>query len=131
MANRPRPLSPHLQVYRLPFTGAVLSITNRATGVALTIGMVLMVWWLVALATDARAYAAVEAFVGSWIGIVFLLGWTWALFLHLGNGIRHLVWDAGHAFDLASVDRGGWIVVIASIVLTAAVWGTAFAYGVI
>lgn len=131
MANRPRPLSPHLQVYRLPFTGAVLSITNRATGVALTLGMLLMVWWLVALATGEAAYARVEAFAGSWVGVLFLLGWTWALFYHLGNGVRHLVWDTGHAFDLASVDRGGWIVVIASIVLTAAVWGTAFAYGAI
>lgn len=131
MANRPRPLSPHLQVYRLPFTGAVLSITHRATGVALSLGLVLMVWWLVALATGPAAYAAVEGFIGSWIGIVFLLGWSWALFFHLGNGIRHLVWDAGHAFDLASVDRGGWIVLVASIVLTAAVWGTAFAYGAI
>jgi succinate dehydrogenase / fumarate reductase, cytochrome b subunit len=116
-----RPLSPHLQIYRWQLT-SVLSILHRAAGVALTIGGVVLVWWLVATASGPEAYDGFARFLGSWLGIVLLLGWTGALFYHLCNGVRHLFWDTGHAFDLRSVYIGGWIVVTATAVLTVIAW---------
>jgi succinate dehydrogenase / fumarate reductase, cytochrome b subunit len=89
-----RPLSPHLQIYRPQIT-SVLSISHRATGLALSLGTLLLVWWLVALARGPEAFASVQSFVGSWLGRLLLLGWTFSLFFHLANGIRHLCWDAG------------------------------------
>ena len=93
-----RPLSPHLQVYRWQWTMA-LSILHRATGLALTVGALLMVFWLLALATGPDSFAGLQAFLGSWFGRLLLFGWTWALAYHFLNGIRHLVWDAGKGFD--------------------------------
>ncbi len=122
-----RPVSPHIQIYRWQLT-SVMSITHRATGVALSAGAVLLVWWLVAAASGPEAYGAVQNFLGSWIGIVMLLGWTAALFYHLCNGIRHLVWDTGHALDLGSTYLGGWIVIAATAVLTAIAWGAGIAH---
>jgi succinate dehydrogenase / fumarate reductase cytochrome b subunit len=116
-----RPLSPHLQVYRPQLT-SVLSITHRATGVALTVGTLLLVWWLVAAASGPEPFATAQAVIGSWIGRLLLLGWTFALFFHLANGIRHLFWDAGLGFELRTTYASGWAVVAASIVLTAAAW---------
>lgn len=116
-----RPLSPHLQVYRPQIT-SVLSIMHRFTGVALSVGTLLLVAWLVAAAKSPSAYAAVAGFIGSWIGLVLLFGWTAALFFHLLNGIRHLAWDAGWGFDLPDVHRSGWTVVIATAALTVLVW---------
>lgn len=116
-----RPLSPHLQIYRPQLT-SVLSILHRATGVVLTLGTLLLVWWLVAAASGPDAYAAVQWFLGSWLGYLFLFGWTAALFYHLCNGIRHLFWDAGYGFELESVYRSGWAVVIATGVLTVVAW---------
>lgn len=121
MISDPRPLSPHLQIYRWQLT-SVLSILHRVTGVALSVGTLLLVWWLVAAATGPQAYAAVQAFIGSWVGLVLLFGWSVALFYHLCNGIRHLVWDTGHGLDLPSVYSSGWIVLAATAVLTALAW---------
>ena len=121
MTTDPRPLSPHLQIYRWQLT-SVLSILHRATGVALSVGTILLVWWLVAAAAGPDAYDGVEEFLGSWIGLILLFGWTVALFYHLCNGIRHLVWDTGHALDLESTYLGGWIVLGATGVLTLAAW---------
>lgn len=121
MRSAERPLSPHLQVYRWQLT-SVLSILHRAAGVALSIGGVVLVWWLVAAASGPEAYDAVAGFLGSWFGIVLLLGWSLALFYHLCNGIRHLVWDTGHALDLKSVYVGGWLVVAAATALTVIAW---------
>ena len=112
-----RPLSPHLQIYKPQLT-SVLSISHRATGLALSVGAILLVWWLLAAASGDQAFAAAQGFWGSWIGILFLLGWTFSLFFHLCNGIRHLVWDAGYGFDLPTAYRTGWIVVGASAGLT-------------
>jgi succinate dehydrogenase / fumarate reductase cytochrome b subunit len=117
----PRPLSPHLQIYRPQLT-SVLSITHRATGVALAVGTLLLVWWLMAAATGPEQFAIVQAVLGSWIGRLLLLGWTWALFYHLANGIRHLFWDGGLGFELKTVYRTGWTVVLASVVLTLVTW---------
>jgi succinate dehydrogenase / fumarate reductase cytochrome b subunit len=120
-----RPLSPHLQIYRFHFS-MVLSVLHRATGMALAAGMLLFTWWIVALASGPDAYATVRSFVGSPIGLFLLFGWTWSLFYHLANGIRHLVWDTGAALDLPGVKTGGVLVVAASILLTVVAWAAAF-----
>ena len=116
-----RPLSPHIQIYRPQIT-SVLSITHRATGIALSVGTLLLVWWLLAAANGPEAFSHVSAFVKSWFGILLLLGWTWSLFYHLLAGLRHLVWDAGYALELPQVELGGWIVVGGSIGLTILAW---------
>ncbi len=121
MRSADRPLSPHLQVYRWQLT-SVLSILHRAAGLALGLGTILLVWWLVAGAAGAGPYRGVADFLGSWIGLVLLFGWTLALAYHLCNGIRHLVWDTGHALDLGSTYAGGWAVVAGTAVLTIVIW---------
>ena len=127
-ADRPaskRPLSPHLQVYRPQLT-SMLSIAHRGTGIALTVGALYLVWWIVAIAAGPDAYATVAAFSGSIIGRLLLLGWTFSLFYHLANGIRHLVWDAGWGLDLKSTYASGWTVVAAATVLTVIAWVAAY-----
>jgi succinate dehydrogenase / fumarate reductase cytochrome b subunit len=112
-----RPLSPHLQVYRPQLT-SVLSISHRATGVALAVGTLVLVWWLLAAAIGPSAYAAVQGFMGSWLGILLLIGWAYSLFYHLCNGIRHLAWDTGYGLDLPTTYASGWAVVAVSAGLT-------------
>ena len=121
MSSDPRPLSPHLQVYRWQLT-SVMSILHRVSGVALTGGALLLVWWLVAAAAGPGAYAQVQWFIGSWLGLLLLFVWTAALFYHLCNGLRHLWWDAGQGFELPSVYASGWIVAAATGVLTVVSW---------
>ena len=116
-----RPLSPHLQIYKPQLT-SVLSITHRLTGVVLSIGSLFLVWWLVAAASSGHAYAAAQSFWGSWIGILLLVGWTFSLFFHLANGIRHLVWDAGYGFALREAYFSGLIVLASSAALTIIAW---------
>lgn len=123
-ASDNRPLSPHLQVYRWQLTMA-LSILHRATGVFLSLGTVFLTVWLVALATDAEAYACVDAVLKSWVGKLGLFAWSYALMYHLCNGVRHLVWDAGKALTIEGVYASGYIMVAVSFVLTAAVWAVA------
>ena len=102
MPSTERPLSPHLQIYRPQIT-SVLSIAHRLTGVALTFGTLLLTWWLVSAAYGPNAFANVQAFVGSWFGQLLLWAFTFALFYHLGNGIRHLAWDFGWGFELSEL----------------------------
>lgn len=116
-----RPLSPHLQIYS-PSINMVMSILHRMTGSALYLGSLLLAWWLVAAATGPEAFATVTAFFGSWIGIVVLFGYTWALLHHMFGGIRHFIWDTGAGFDIETVDRLSWGTGIASAVLTLAIW---------
>lgn len=116
-----RPLSPHLQIYRPQLT-SVLSISHRLTGVALAGGTLFLVWWLVAAATSADAFATAQWFFGSWLGLLLLFGWSFCFFFHLCNGIRHLVWDAGYGFDLRATYASGWTVIAASSVLTILAW---------
>jgi succinate dehydrogenase / fumarate reductase, cytochrome b subunit len=116
-----RPLSPHLQVYRPQIT-STLSILHRASGVALSVGTLLLVWWLVAAARGEDAYATVSGFLRSVIGILLLFGWSVALWYHFCAGLRHLAWDAGLGYDLPMVHRSGWAVVIATAVLTVLTW---------
>ena len=106
MAIPERPLSPHLQVYRLQWT-MVLSFLHRITGVALGLGTVLLAWWLVAAASGPEAFATVQNVVGSIPGRFVLLGFTFSLFYHLSNGIRHLFWDLGIGFELKAARTSG------------------------
>lgn len=126
MTTGDRPLSPHLQVYRPQLT-SVLSITHRLTGVALVVGTLLLTWWLVAAAAGPGAFDTVQGFIGSWFGRLILLGWTYALFYHLCNGIRHLFWDAGYGFELPTLYASGWAVLAASAVLTLVAWIAGYA----
>jgi len=116
-----RPLSPHLQVYRPQLT-SVLSIMNRVTGIAISVGTALLVWWLVAAASGPSAFETVQYVVGSPIGLFVLFGWTASLMYHFWGGIRHLVWDAGHGYELPQVHASGWAVVAATIVSTVLIW---------
>jgi len=119
MTPAERPLSPFQLglTYRLQLTSA-LSFTHRATGVALSVGTVFLVWWLVAAATSDQAFATAQGFFGSWLGLLMLLGWTFAFFFHLLNGIRHLVWDIGRGYELRTVYASGWTVLAGSVLLT-------------
>jgi succinate dehydrogenase / fumarate reductase cytochrome b subunit len=122
---RTRPISPFLfppfGAYRWQITSTI-SILHRLSGIALGFGALLLTWWLLALLGEPSDFDAVQEFLGSIFGRILLLGWTWALFFHLSNGIRHLVWDTGHALTLPNVYRGGWMVIILSVVLTLATW---------
>ena len=114
---RARPVSPHLQVYRWPITMA-LSILHRITGVALGVGSIWLVLWLYLAAKGGPAFDALRWFNSSIIGILLLIGFAFALYYHLCNGIRHLAWDAGYGFDLQTTTVTGWLVVIAAAALT-------------
>jgi succinate dehydrogenase / fumarate reductase cytochrome b subunit len=127
MANVERPLSPHLQIYRWPVTMAT-SILHRATGCGLAAGTLLLAWWLVAAAAGPDYYAMVQSILGSILGRLVLLGFSWALFYHLLNGIRHLFWDAGHGYSLPVANKSGWAVIIGSVVLTVLAWILAYAW---
>jgi succinate dehydrogenase / fumarate reductase cytochrome b subunit len=116
MTPAERPLSPFL-IYKPQLT-SVLSFSHRGTGVALAVGTVFLVWWLVAAATSDGAFATARWFFSSWLGVLMLLGWTFAFFFHLCNGIRHLFWDAGMGFELRTAYASGWAVVAASGLLT-------------
>ena len=119
-----RPLSPHLQIYKPQLT-SVLSISHRATGVGLAAGLLLLTWWLLAAAAGPDSFAVVQDFLGSWLGYLILFGFSYALMFHLCNGVRHLFWDAGWGFELDTVYRSGWAVVIASVALTVLAWAIA------
>ena len=121
-----RPLSPHLQIYRWSVT-MFSSIFHRVTGSALGVGALVVVWWLIAAASGPEAYADFAAVAGSWLGRLVLLGFTVAFIFHMLNGVRHLVWDAGKGFEVATARRSGWLVVALTGVLTVAVWVAAYA----
>ena len=116
-----KPLSPNIQLYRPQLT-SVLSILNRVTGVFLSIAAIALVIWLLAAAAGPQAYAIVQTTLASWTGQVILFGCTFAFFLHFLGGIRHLVWDTVHGFDLRTIYMSGWAVLAASIVMTAVAW---------
>nr|WP_111298093.1 succinate dehydrogenase, cytochrome b556 subunit [Paracoccus saliphilus] len=112
-----RPLSPHLQVYRLPIP-AVTSILTRITGHALVAGIVLLVWWLLSAVTSPGAFAVADWVVRSWIGFIVLTGSAWALWFHALSGIRHLFYDAGIGLEIDEAKRNSWAIIIGSVVLT-------------
>ncbi|MDA8853589.1 succinate dehydrogenase, cytochrome b556 subunit [Amylibacter sp.] len=112
-----RPLSPHLTIYR-PQMSSISSILVRISGVSLSFGFVLIVWWLLAASTNIKYFESANSILSSWFGIVVLIGSVWALCYHSLGGIRHLIWDMGYGFDLKTADRMGWAVIIGSFVLT-------------
>lgn len=112
-----RPLSPHVQIYRLPMT-AKLSILHRITGVGLVLGALLVVWRLIAGAVSPEYSATVDGYLTSWLGLLVLTGSLWALWYHSLNGLRHLIWDTGRGFDLELVEKANWAVLGGSVILT-------------
>lgn len=117
MASGNRPLSPHLQVYRFQIT-MLLSITHRIMGVALVGGALLFTYWISSATYGPEAFATAQAFLGSWFGRLVLFGMTFAAYYHFCNGIRHMAWDAGYGFDMPTLRKTGWAVVVVSVVLT-------------
>lgn len=124
MNNHDRPLSPHLSIYRWPIT-MVLSILHRTTGVAMSIGFVVYVGWLFDAASGPAAYASFYSLLDSTTGLLLLIGWSYAFFFHLSNGVRHLVWDTGRGLEKGQATASAWFVIVASIVLTAVFWWVA------
>jgi succinate dehydrogenase / fumarate reductase cytochrome b subunit len=122
---RERPLSPHLGIYRWQWTMS-LSILHRVTGCALAVGTLLLVYWLWAAASGPQAYLRANALIGSWFGLILLFGWTVALFYHLFNGIRHLLWDAGKGFELRTAWASGMMVLAATAVASVLAWVVGF-----
>ncbi len=133
-----RPLSPHLQIYRWPVSMA-LSISHRVTGVMLSVGALLMSWWLVAAAVSDSAFATVQGLLGSGFGVFLLLCWGAAQLLHLFLGIRHLVWDAGWGFGSLAQQEPvrpgyrnriyritGWGVIAVTVIATIVLWTAGF-----
>lgn len=121
MVSRPRFRSPDIQIYKPQLT-SVLSIMHRLTGVMLSIGGVVLVVWMATVAIGGNTYSVMHLFLTSWIGVVLLFGWTFALFFHLCNGIRHLAWDLDFGFELRSIYLSGWAVVMVSTALTLITW---------
>jgi succinate dehydrogenase / fumarate reductase cytochrome b subunit len=103
-----------------------MSILHRMTGVFLSFGTLLLVYWLIAAAGGEATYKQAQEFLSSWIGLLLLFAWSFALFYHLCNGIRHLFWDAGLGFDIKTVYTTGWLVWVATLLLTGTTWILAF-----
>jgi succinate dehydrogenase / fumarate reductase cytochrome b subunit len=120
-AQRERPLSPHLQVWRWHITMAT-SILHRATGVALYVGALIGAAWAISLAQGPDAYALFKGLLGSILGKAVMFGLTLSFFYHLGNGIRHLTWDAGHGLDVKSANVSAVVVFAFTVAATIAVW---------
>jgi len=128
MATDNRPLSPHLGIYRWQIT-MTMSILHRATGVALAVGSLMLVWWLVAAGIGPDAYDTVHSFLSAWYGQVLLIGWTFSLFYHLCNGVRHLAWDAGWGFQIRTFYITGYAVWAVALLLTAGTLCVAYSGG--
>ena len=117
-----RPLSPHLTIWKWGPHMAV-SILHRMTGGALTLaGLAALTWWLLALADGPQAYATLTGWASHWVGLVVLIGISWAFFQHLFSGVRHLLMDTGQGFELEANKRGAILTVIAALVCTAILW---------
>ncbi len=121
MSNNGRPLSPHISIYRWPIT-MTMSILHRATGVALSVGFIVLAGWLFDAAMGAETYAAMLSYLDTMPGMLLLMGWSFAFFFHLANGVRHLIWDSGHGFEKATANASAWFVLLLAIVLTALFW---------
>lgn len=114
-------MSPHLTVYRWPIT-MTLSILHRMTGVALSVGLIALVLWLEAIAFGAGPYEMVIGWMDTIIGQLVLLGFSFAFFFHLANGVRHLFWDVGMGFEMRQANVSAWFVLVATVIMTAAYW---------
>lgn len=121
-STRPRPLSPHLTIWRWG-PHMLVSILHRATGIALSlVGLAVLSWWLMALAQGPDAYSIFQRVANSPIGLVVLVGLSWSFFQHLLSGIRHLVMDTGAAFELGTNKRSAILTIVGSVLLTALLW---------
>lgn len=128
-ATKTRPLSPHLGVYRWG-PHMLVSILHRVTGGGLSIvGLAVLTWWLIAASGGPASYATFSKVMTSPIGLIILVGLTWAFFQHLLSGIRHLAMDTGAAFELGTNKRFAILTIVGSVVLTALVW--AYLLGVV
>ena len=121
VTRKPRPLSPHLMIYK-PIPTMVMSILHRITGAALYAGTLLVVWWLVAIASGPEAFDTASAFFGSIFGVVILFGYTWALLHHMLGGMKHLMWDTGTGMQREFTTNLAVAQIIASITLTVLLW---------
>ncbi len=122
---RNRPLSPHLQIYRMT-NSMTMSIVHRITGAALYFGSALLAWWLIAAASGPKYFGFVNDLLGSIPGKIVLLGYTWALIHHMIGGIRHFIWDTGKGFELKTVNLMSNMTIVLSVLLTLAVWGVVY-----
>ena len=113
-----RPLSPHIQIYRMHQITAVSSILTRITGNALIVGVILAAWWLLAAATSPDYFDFANAVVTSWFGKLVFLGSIWAVWYHYLAGLRHLYFDAGKGLEIKTAEKLGMGVIIGSVVLT-------------
>lgn len=120
-AARPRPTSPHVQIYS-PMINMVMSIVHRITGAALYFGSLLLAGWLISAAMGPEAFEQANAFFGSIFGRIVLIGYTWALIHHMLGGVRHFIWDTGRGLDIKTADMLCWASIILSVLLTAAIW---------
>lgn len=120
-ARAARPMSPHLQIYRMTPSMA-MSILHRITGAALYFGTLIVAWVLAAAATGPAYYDFVVGLLGTWLGKLVLFGYTWTLFHHMMGGVRHFIWDFGRGFEREHIDQLAWATAIASGLLTALVW---------
>jgi succinate dehydrogenase / fumarate reductase cytochrome b subunit len=123
MTNSNRPLSPHLSVYRWPIT-MTLSILHRASGVALSVGLIVLVLWLESAAFGGDAYRDFATFMQGGLGRLLLAGFSFAFFFHMANGVRHLFWDAGRGFEIRQANASAWLVLAFTIIATLAYWLT-------
>ena len=121
MSNTERPLSPHLSIYRWPIT-MTLSILHRGTGLAMAIGFLVLAVWLASAAAGAAEYGEFAALMSTPVGRLLLIGWSFAFFFHLGNGIRHLVWDTGRGFEKSQANSSAWFVISVATAATVIFW---------
>jgi|TARA_B100000768_G_scaffold170644_1_gene177212 succinate dehydrogenase / fumarate reductase cytochrome b subunit len=119
--SRQRPLSPHLQIYKPQLT-SILSILHRATGVTLSMGSVILVSWIIVLTLGEETYVIYTKIINHWFSHLVLMGFTFGVFYHLSNGIRHLFWDAGYGYGLREAYISGSLVIFSSLLLTGMTW---------
>ena len=121
MTTHERPLSPHLQIYKVELP-MLLSGLHRITGIALSGGSILLVAWISSAVHSAEAFASMNGFLGGFIGQFVLFGWTFSLIYHSVNGVRHLIWDTGRLLEVKQIHSSGKIVLASAIVLTLLAW---------
>ena len=121
MTMNERPLSPHLQIYKVELP-MMLSGLHRITGIALSVGTLLLVAWIESAVYSAEAFATLSRFLGSFIGQLVLFGWTFSLIYHSVSGVRHLIWDTGGLLEIKQIHASGKIVLAVTIVLTLLTW---------
>ena len=124
--RRPRPLSPHLMIYKPTMTMA-MSIAHRISGGALFVGALLLAWFLIAASTDAATFGVFSGFIQSFFGQLILFGFTWALFHHSLGGVRHFLWDSGYGLDAPLRDQLAWGTLVGGFVLTILIWALGYA----